>query len=1027
MDEEFNKEAPACTLQNSAEALISLQLSDFKTNFLEAVEELRMRRETESQYEEQISKFVVEVQELEWQKVALQHHKEVLNKQHTEAMTAFKKQFQLRLFAAEEEKGKCLLAMESKEREMEGLKETLKMLQISKYSLQKKLNEMEQKLQLHVLAKEDHQKSLNEVEKCHTVITSQLRKIKDAHARLEQNVVEAIQLNKKLRAVNARQKSEIDNVKEELKKVTADLIRSNVTCQHRVGDENLNLTAKEWELKELQQKYSMEREFNIRLTEENAQLKEEKQEIVASLQHMQQLLCRQTEANARMSLNELEEACQTLERDNELQREKAKENEEKFFNLQNEYGKTQATWKNEVAETGYENQLHTSQTENKYTQKSKEVSNNLEQRDIGLKTTRSLNLDEIKAKQSNTDINTGEEESISVEDLDCLENIMNEDNAVCHFNKNRKEASPSKVICTAHFITPELTCGSGVAGCGGTAAEGKEDRKEFDKIQTRIEVNSSNSCYSLVEEPKMLLESTAALDCSTPDTDHCTKLNEHLERNVRNEFIFEINENINNAPHEGASSTNKALAEESKVQDIATGEEITNGLSKTETSSILSQKVENNYTNLHNVCFDRYDDICKETPSQSFSSTTSNILLCKESNTNPEEIHSDNACEHNKCCEQSSTCSTQEKIPPSPASSNDNLGVNTLITTDGNMNHLPLIMNFNLNAENSSKYINDIPSRQSDKDDSILTEVTEETPESTNESLSLHPENGCESQIEDLKVNKFAEDEQKEFHTSKTTCEQSFVVCEKQGIQIKEREEPSSGPDTREMVVKGSTEDSCSLSIKTREDLVNRSGWPPFDSATMDKKAEKTSADSNLPRVCEGEIQTVCNSTSEKVPSLKEKLLSQEVKNQSSWEVEQTMNMNAAVREDTLVSTHSNGIADTLNTGSINPGPKRNPSEEWNAIVKTFYDPSFPTEHVATECPLGQQKTSQPLSEVSAAILKQSSQNTEEKDWKSQNVFIKTRIDNIERFLHLKSFGHPRKRKHEEDTEKTLTADKAEA
>ncbi|XP_034974081.2 coiled-coil domain-containing protein 73-like [Zootoca vivipara] len=187
MDEEFNKEAPAYTLQNSAEALISLQLSDFKTSFLEAVEELRMRRETESQYEEQISKFVVEVQELEWQKIALQDHKEALNKQHTEAMAAFKKQFQLRLFAAEEEKGKCLLAMKSKEREMEGLKETLKMLQISNYSLQKKLNEMEQKLQLHVLAKEDHQKSLNEVEKCHTVITCQLRKIKDVHARLEQN------------------------------------------------------------------------------------------------------------------------------------------------------------------------------------------------------------------------------------------------------------------------------------------------------------------------------------------------------------------------------------------------------------------------------------------------------------------------------------------------------------------------------------------------------------------------------------------------------------------------------------------------------------------------------------------------------------------------------------------------------------------------------------------------------------------------------------------------------------------------
>ncbi|XP_061469109.1 coiled-coil domain-containing protein 73-like [Rhineura floridana] len=186
MDDDLNKEAPAYTLQNSSEALISIQLLDFKTSFLEAVEELRMRREAEVHYEKQISKFVVETQELEWQKEALQYQKDALNKQHTEDMTALKKQFQSRILAAEEEKGKYLLAKESKEREMEGLKETLKMLQISKYSLQKKLNEMEQKLQLHMLAKEDHQKSLNEVEKCHAVITCQFGKIKGAHERLEQ-------------------------------------------------------------------------------------------------------------------------------------------------------------------------------------------------------------------------------------------------------------------------------------------------------------------------------------------------------------------------------------------------------------------------------------------------------------------------------------------------------------------------------------------------------------------------------------------------------------------------------------------------------------------------------------------------------------------------------------------------------------------------------------------------------------------------------------------------------------------------
>lgn len=46
-------------------------------------------------------------------------------------------------------------------------------------------------------------------------------------------------------------------------------------------------------------------------------------------------------------------------------------------------------------------------------------------------------------------------------------------------------------------------------------------------------------------------------------------------------------------------------------------------------------------------------------------------------------------------------------------------------------------------------------------------------------------------------------------------------------------------------------------------------------------------------------------------------------------------------------STPINRVADTLNTGSSNPGPKRNPNEEWNAIEKAFYDPSFPTEHVS--------------------------------------------------------------------------------
>uniref|UniRef100_A0A8B9Q4R5 Coiled-coil domain-containing protein 73 n=1 Tax=Apteryx owenii TaxID=8824 RepID=A0A8B9Q4R5_APTOW len=130
MDEDFKTKALESTLQSPSETLLSIQLLDFKTSLLEAIEELRIRREAEIHYEDQISKIVVEKQELEWQKEALQHQTDTLHHQNEEAVATFKKQ------------GKYQLAVETKEKEIDGLKEALKALQISKYALQKKLNEM---------------------------------------------------------------------------------------------------------------------------------------------------------------------------------------------------------------------------------------------------------------------------------------------------------------------------------------------------------------------------------------------------------------------------------------------------------------------------------------------------------------------------------------------------------------------------------------------------------------------------------------------------------------------------------------------------------------------------------------------------------------------------------------------------------------------------------------------------------------------------------------------------------------------
>ncbi|KFP78655.1 Coiled-coil domain-containing protein 73, partial [Acanthisitta chloris] len=347
MDEDLKPEALDSTLQSPSETLLSIRLLDFKTSLLEAVEELRIRRKTEANYEDQISRIVVEKQELEWQKETLQHQMDTLYQQNKEAMAAFKKQLQARMFAMEEEKGKYQLAVETKEKEIDGLKETLKALQISKYTLQKKLNEMDQKLQMQLMGKEEHHKKLNEVERCYATIASQFGIIKGVHGKLEHSVQEAIQHNKRLTAVNRRQEAEISNLKEELKKVTTDLIRSKVTSQYRVGEENINLAVKEKQFQELQQKLRMETAVSKRIQEENAHIKEEQLEILSSLQCVQELLQRISQTNVRMEseLNALKEEYQALERDNELQREKAKENEEKFLNLQKEHEKALRTWK----------------------------------------------------------------------------------------------------------------------------------------------------------------------------------------------------------------------------------------------------------------------------------------------------------------------------------------------------------------------------------------------------------------------------------------------------------------------------------------------------------------------------------------------------------------------------------------------------------------------------------------------------------------------------------------------------------
>ncbi|XP_070618385.1 coiled-coil domain-containing protein 73 [Erythrolamprus reginae] len=775
MDEDLDKEIAAYSLQNSSEALLSIQLLDFKTTFLEAVEELRMSRDSENLHEKQISRHVAEKQDLVWQKEAVQHEKESLKKQHAEAIITFKKQFQAKMIAMEEEKGKHLLAVESKEREVEGLKETFKNLQISKYTLQKKLNEMEHKMQLYNSSKEDYQKRLNEFEKCHAVIMNQFELIKGAHGKLEKNVVEAIQFNKNLSAINTTQESEINNLKKELRKVKSDVIKSKVTCQYKV-EEDLSVKAKELELQILQQKNSVAVDLNGKLTAEIARLKEEKQEIMASLQHMQELLCRQTERNNRIEveLNKLKEECQVENMSNEN-----KEKDDKCTQTTMEFLKERA-------------------------QKENGRNNNLE-------------LD--------SDINMG------------------------------------------------------------------KHSEYFEELEHSID---------------------------------------YLSADVANDCISESTENINNAPNEEHYLTNKGINEKPKEQIKITCEENADNHMKSEIDSVLLPAI-----------------------------NTGDL-------------------------EKSNDSSNAEKTSPKHhISSSQNIDIN--IHTDENINNL--LLRKALRIENSARGVYEMPSKHFDKYSSKLKEVNTKV-------LLLHSQDLHESEIGDMKINEVSKVKQINFHTCKDNSEQFTEFFNEE----KEREK-SLNTVIRKITVEENTKKSCSLLMKTTENLINRNGRLSFDLPVMDEKTEHL----DLSRKCQDEVQIM-------PLSLKERPLSQEIKNaQASRRIDKIINIHTDVRQETPVSASSSRNADSLNTGTINPIPKRNPSAEWNAIPNNFYDPSFPTEHATTEIlPQPQMKS---IEFLLSTALKGSLDSTE--DGISQNVFMNTQISKTEKLLYLEELGQSRKRKYE--------------
>ncbi|XP_069927800.1 coiled-coil domain-containing protein 73 isoform X3 [Oryctolagus cuniculus] len=1042
MENDLNTESSSVfPLQSSSETLFSIQLLDFKTSFLEALEELRMRREAETQYEEQIGKIIVEIQELKWQK------------------------FQMKMCALEEEKGKFQLATEIKEKEIEGLKETLKTLQVSNYSLQKKMSEMEQKVQLHLLAKEDYHKQLNEIEKYYTAITGQFGLVKENHEKLEQNVQEAIQVNKRLSALNKKQESEICSLKKELKRVSSDLIKSKVTCQYKMEEENINLTIKEQKFEELEERLNVELELNKKINEEITYIQEEKQGIIISFQHMQQLLQQQIQANTEIEaeFKILKENNQTLERDNELQREKVKENEEKFLNLQNEHEKALGTWKRHVEELTEEinevkNELsllkethiklqehHNKFCEQRKFEEDKKFQNapEVNNENCEMLTEKSENTIiqkynfEQEKREENTesfssyagDKETQQEkkkclpiEETVIKDLQLFEkNFKKIDTAVSQDETPSEISLTNTLYIDKKVISLEKTLN--VTDCRKSVTTEIKDKMCLEKDNVCTEDKLPNN-PSLVVDPaeeteKVHLEIT---DLAHADAHLEAEKNRTLFNSILNDMVHNTSQNKDGSESEPFKQFRLLLG----TEENATKNEITNS---DQTKAALDSSLDVKKNSVHCQKYSLQDSSsvmsddkrCKIKQIQLLKENSEYSILPFKQTSYFQPVCSDNP----EIPELTVPCDTVINHPISSAAFLDNLKV-PLKNSDKNINIMPVLVKPNAGPEEGTMW-----KSMSDMKNSQLKNCLEylENSHVTISHLQVNDDSSHASQTGDVKTDarrktstetQFLNRQIDENQITEATKPNHFLfvnVNERQHTLLNNTETTESLNDivSGRMYSEGQLEESHSFPIKPSGDLVNTSGRSAFDLPTSDKKPEKTPVYTNFlnpspwSKVNQIESQTVSTSTSSIPVLLKERPLGPS-EHKKIISVTLGKNVDDIKKDIEPDTTSMNRVADTLNNWSIHPDPKGGPSEERNAIAKTFYDSSFPTEHVNTK-PLSSALLLSHLQAIESKDPTDFAAASGEDKWQS---LVTNQINEIEKFLGLENDSQPKKRKAEE-------------
>ncbi|XP_071803955.1 uncharacterized protein [Asterias amurensis] len=248
-----------CSLEQSSENLNQenkspqIDFLQFQNNFFECIEELKICRTREAENDVKINQ-LVSAQHDYHQTINEQKSKmSVLLEKHSEELCEQRRLHEENIHQLEAEKNKLSLASESMVKEMKELKNDIKTLQLTKYSLDKTIKDQDQRLQMQGSVRSTHLSKMTELEILGRDIMKQYNSVAEQLKRLEVNVKEAQELNSRLTFINEHQSCSSQFYKEDLKTKTDELIRLKALLEGRPNLEGVEMKRVQSKLKQSQQ------------------------------------------------------------------------------------------------------------------------------------------------------------------------------------------------------------------------------------------------------------------------------------------------------------------------------------------------------------------------------------------------------------------------------------------------------------------------------------------------------------------------------------------------------------------------------------------------------------------------------------------------------------------------------------------------------------------------------------------------------------------------------------------------------